>query len=212
MQLNQYWVRGMIIVFLLHGTGVANAKELIIQQSESEIRVLVYQDSVFSSLGHNHVVHTRNLNGSVFVDEKDFNQSSMSLSFSVSSLIVDDDNIRNQEGEDFPGIISKEDVAGTHKNMMTKVLHAEKFPLINVKSKGITGQRPNFDMVMELVVHGKTTEITVPTIIENEKGFIHAIGETNLLQSDLGLEPFSILFGAIAVQDEITIKFDIVAK
>jgi len=67
-------------------------------------------------------------------------------------------------------------------------------------------------MVMELVVHGKTTEITVPTIIENEKGFIHAIGETNLLQSDLGLEPFSILFGAIAVQDEITIKFDIVAK
>jgi serine/threonine protein kinase len=40
---------------------------------------------------------------------------------------------------------------------------------------------------------------------------ITAAGETNLTQSGLGIEPFSIMGGAIAVADEIVVRFELVA-
>ena len=39
-----------------------------------------------------------------------------------------------------------------------------------------------------------------------------ASGEFTLLQSDFGIEPYSTLFGAIAVQDRVTVRFRIVAR
>jgi hypothetical protein len=40
---------------------------------------------------------------------------------------------------------------------------------------------------------------------------ITAAGETTLTQSSLGIEPFSIMGGAIAVADEIVVRFELVA-
>jgi len=52
----------------------------------------------------------------------------------------------------------------------------------------------------------------VPLSYELSGGTLTVTGELRLRQSELGLTPFSALMGALAVEDEMRVRFRIVAR
>ncbi len=60
-------------------------------------------------------------------------------------------------------------------------------------------------------VAGHESTIDVPFALQMESGRLSATGTMELRQSALGLAPYSLMLGALQVQDQMTVKFRIVA-
>ena len=65
---------------------------------------------------------------------------------------------------------------------------------------------------LRLSVAGHESSVTVPVKVERSGRLLTASGSISLTQSDLGLKPFSIMLGALQVQDRMNVKFRIVAN
>jgi hypothetical protein len=60
-------------------------------------------------------------------------------------------------------------------------------------------------------VAGHESTIEVPFTLQSDSSRVSATGSLGLRQSDLGLIPYSLMLGALQVQDQMTIKFKIIA-
>jgi hypothetical protein len=180
-----------------------------IDSSSSELRLLVYRAGALSNLGHNHVMVNRAVTGRVQIGGS-VSASSFSLKAAVNDFLVDDAQSRGEEGGDFPADIPEDAKAGTRRNMLSgAVLNASEFPDITVKSVSLTGtlEAPNADL--EISVAGHTATISMPFSLQGDAHQAIAAGSTELRQSALGLTPYSLLNGALQVQDAMQLKFKI---
>ena len=60
-------------------------------------------------------------------------------------------------------------------------------------------------------VAGHESTIDVPFTLRSDSSHLSATGSLELRQSTLGLTPYSLMLGALQVQDAMTIKFTLVA-
>jgi hypothetical protein len=185
-----------------------------IDESHSELRILVYRAGPLAHLGHNHVIINRSLHGVVNLAEA--GGSVFSMEVPVAGFVVDDAQARSQEGVDFAAAVPDDAKSGTLHNMLsTSLLDADEFPTIVVKSvaAGVQGAPSSGDVIvaMEMSVAGHESTINVPLKLQSDSNHLSASGSLELRQSALGLTPYSLMLGALQVQDAMTIKFDIVA-
>ena len=61
-------------------------------------------------------------------------------------------------------------------------------------------------------MRGKTIELKFPAAVVEQSGSLTVIAAFRVLQSELGIEPYSILGGAIRVRDAIDIRVRLVAR
>ena len=180
-----------------------------IDSSGSELRLLVYRAGALSNLGHNHVMVNNAVTGRVQIGGS-VAASSFSLKAAVNDFVIDDAQSRSEEGEDFPGDIPEDAKAGTRRNMLgNAVLDAAEFPDITVKSVSLKGtlEAPSADL--EISVAGHTSTISMPFALQGDAHHLIAAGSTELRQTALGLKPYSLLNGALQVQDAMQLKFKI---
>ena len=104
---------------------------------------------------------------------------------------------------------SAADVEGTRANMMTRVLDVERYPYAAIAVRGGTGDGGARQVTVAITLHGVTRAMEVPLRIEPAGGDLDVRGRLTLAQSDFGIVPFSILGGAIAVQDAVEVDFRI---
>jgi len=191
---------------------VATATVYQVVRPASELRMLVMKGGILSRFGHNHVIGGPVISGRVMVQEN-LSRSSFQLDIDLAALEIDNPDWRQEEGADFASTPSAEDIAGTHENMLgEKVLDIGKYPTASIESVGILGQLPEFSVLARVTLKGKSKSIPVPVRLDLGVGQLTASGEFTLTQSDFGIEPFSILLGAISVQDDIRIRYRIVAN
>ena len=183
--------------------------EYPIDSSGSELRLLVYRAGALSNLGHNHVMVNRAVSGLVQIGSS-VSASSFSVSAAVDDFLVDDAEARSEEGEDFPGGIAEDAKAGTRRNMLSNaVLNAVEFPSITVKSVSLTGTLEALNADLEISVAGHTSTISMPFALRGDAHHLIAAGSAELRQSALGLTPYSLVHGALQVQDAMQLKFKI---
>ena len=72
-----------------------------ISGEESLLLVLVYRGGALARVGHNHVVASHNLSGTAWVAD-DLTRSSFEVHVPVNDLMVDETQLRLQEGPEFP--------------------------------------------------------------------------------------------------------------
>ncbi len=179
---------------------------------ESQVKILVYRGGKLSSAGHNHVVVSHNLSGKVWVHE-DPARSGFQFVMPVVLLEVDDPKARSEEGEDFPAEVPESARQGTRKNMLgPQLLDADRYPGITLTALAITGTAEQMQVRARVRIKDQSREITIPVSTKHSSGRVEAQGEFPLKQSDLGLTPFSVMLGALTVQDELKVKFRIVAE
>lgn len=177
----------------------------------SQIRIQVYRSGPLARLGHNHIISTREIRGRVYRHEEPRN-SGIVLQLPVNDFEVDDPTLRATAGPAFAGVPSAKDVAGTRYNMLgEQVLDAGRYPIISITSVTVSGSGNTLDALMRVTVRGVSTDIKVPIHVQRENRSIIIKGEAGISQTELGIAPFSILMGAIAVQDNIIVQFELVA-
>jgi len=93
------------------------------------------------------------------------------------------------------------------------LLNGAQYPEILLTAQHIDTPTPGSQVRadVQITVRGQTHILSVPVTYSLANGQLTASGELPLKQSDLGLTPFTAMLGALAVQDEMKVRFNFVA-
>lgn len=176
-------------------------KILHVDAHASQLVLEVWRAGAFARFGHDHVVASHDVRGYVAPDD-----GRADLLIQLDQLVVDEAPLRKQAGFDTQP--TADDIAGTRRNMLSKVLDAERFPfaLVHIRCTGDASM-----LRVAITLHGVTRSYTVPAAIETIANGMAVTGKMHFNQTDFGIRPFAILNGALSVQDRLDLRFRIVA-
>jgi polyisoprenoid-binding protein YceI len=191
----------------------------------SLLTILVYRGGTLASAGHNHVVASHELTGTIYVPAE-LLRGSFEVHIPVATLTVDEAALREkQSAADFPPDVSEGAKEGTRRNLLgPALLDAEHYPEIVLRAlrlerppplAGAASAGAASDTVLAQLqssVRGQLRTLTLPVRYARAERELVVSGEMPLRQSDLGLTPFSAMLGALQVQDEMHVSFRIVAR
>ena len=182
----------------------------------SLLYVLVWRDpsAIGGSLAHDHVVRALDWAGTFDFQVGDLSQCAFDVDVVASALDNDEPALRDDVGLDSE--ICASDRESVRQTMLgSEQLDVANFPLISFTStacRGDTDGRGDLQVDGDLTIHGETRPVTWAVSYEvDADGTAFATGALSVLQSDFGIEPYSAFFGAVKVDDEIDLAFDIVA-
>lgn len=175
----------------------------------SEIHWRVYKAGTFARFGHNHVVSVGELSGQVTRDPAS-GAGTFELTIPVAGLVIDDPGLRSLYGEEFSSKPSEDDIAGTRENMLgERVLHAEHYPMLRIHGRADAGASEEATLAVSVELLGRAVPVSVPCSIVVENDVLTASGEFRLTHAELGMEPFNVMLGALAVAPELDFSFDV---
>ena len=147
----------------------------------------------------------------------------------ITALHGHHDALRAAEmNRDFPPEVSDTAKEGTRRNMLgSALLNAADYPQITLRSLSVATAAGNaaadgtaaadpatgvVQVRMQAEVRAEQRILVVPVHSERRDATVIASGELPLRQTSLGLAPFSAMLGALQVQDEMRVRFRIVAR
>jgi hypothetical protein len=169
---------------------------------EALIAITVRRGGALARLGHDHVVAARRIDGRV-----DPVAGLAVLRFRLDEMSVDEAALRREAG--LATQPSADAIAGTRVNMLTKVLDAEQHPFVEVRAQ--RASEPG-TLLADVTLHGVTRRYPVPTQVDATPQGLTARGTLTLKQTDFGITPFSVMAGALAVQDALEVRFVLPAR
>lgn len=178
---------------------------LTVDSAHSLIAITVRKSGALARLGHDHVIASRTLAGAVAPQ-----QGRADLHFRLDALTVDETALRAEAGLDTQP--SADAIAGTRHNMLTKALDAERYPDVTIRIARRAGAADNgtaTPMDAAITLHGVTRRYAVPVTVVAADGALTASGAFEIRQSDFGIEPFSVMGGALGVHDTLALRFTI---
>jgi len=176
-----------------------------VDPAESLIVIEVRRGGSLARLGHDHVVASREVTGYVAPDE-----GRADLYVALAKLVVDEPALRKEAGFDTQP--TESDIEGTRSNMLNHVLEAEQFPFALIAVAGANAKERKATLAVAVTLHGHTRTLQVPVEIEVDEKNVAVSGKLAFKQSDFGITPYSLLGGAIAVKDDLALRFRIRAR
>ncbi len=185
--------------------------------ADSLLTVRVYRGGALASAGHNHVIGCHTLAGTIYMPGEVL-KSSFEVRLAVAELTVDEPELRAREpASDFPPEVPQSARDGTRRNMLgPALLAAADYPEVVLRAVRLepgAGAAPGgLTAYLDAQVRDQHHTLSIPVAYELAGDTLTVTGETALRQSELGLTPFTALMGALAVQDEMRVRFRIVAR
>jgi hypothetical protein len=192
--------------------GLADSAELYrVDDTRSEVRMLVWRAGRLARLGHNHVVVGHALDGYVAV-AREWAESRADVVLSLEGLVVDDPGHRSQAGAGFEGAISARARDGTRDNMLgDRVLDAARYRAVTIAVHGVRGRPPDVVLESDITIRDVTRRADIAARLGSANGALVVDAEFPVRQSDFVIEPYSALGGALAVRDQVDLQVHIVA-
>lgn len=188
-----------------------STKTYRIDPTASTLHILVYRGGPMARLGHNHVVSSQNLSGTVWQGAA-LGDAGFDITVPVNDLVVDDNAARAAEGEDFPLNVSEDAKQSTKANMLRDtLLDGARHPEIRITSVQIQGDAKTPLVTAALRIRDQTRQITLPVTLQSTDAGLRISGAFEIKQTDFGITPLSIAMGALLVVDTVKIKFSLVA-
>ena len=174
-----------------------------VNPEQSLVVLDVRRGGPLARMGHDHVVASHDVRGYVLPDE-----GRADLYVPLSSLTVDEAALRTEAG--MAPQPPQDAIDGTRRNMLERVLEVERFPFALIR----IGRKSVADSVLAVTItlHGTSRNYDVPMQIDAQADRIVVSGRMAILQSEFGITPFSVLGGALQVQDRIELRFRVVAE
>jgi polyisoprenoid-binding protein YceI len=190
---------------------LAEAARYTVDPARSWLRIRVYRAGPMASMGHSHIVSTDALDGELY-RHPELARSWGRFGFAVTSLVVDDPELRSAAGPEFDTELTAEDIAATRGNMLGEaVLDAEAHPRVTIEVLGLDGTPPAVSATLAVTLRGRTREEVVPVELVEAGGRLRIAGSAKIVQSRYGIEPFSAMLGALRVRDALDVSFDVTA-
>lgn len=180
----------------------AGRQVLRIDPARSIVVIEVRRAGVLAGFGHDHVVASRDLRGYV-----DAEAGRADLHVPLEKLTVDEPSLRAEAGLDTRP--SQDAIEGTRRNMLEKVLDAGRFPHVLIRATRTAADPARLNV--DLTLHGDTRRFDLPARIDATPDGIAVSGRLTFKQTDFGMTPYSVLGGALRVQNELELRFRIVA-
>lgn len=173
-----------------------------VDAAQSLVVITVRRGGSLARLGHDHVVTSHAVQGWIAPDA-----GRADLWVPLADLSVDEPALRAEAGLDTQP--SASDIAGTRANMQDKVLDVQRHPYALIHVASVDRTPPGVRLNLALTLRGVTRTFTVPALVQADGPTMDAGGSFEFDQSDFGIVPFSILGGAIQVQDRLSLRFRI---
>jgi hypothetical protein len=167
----------------------------------SLLAVTVRRGGLMARLGHDHVVASHTLSGYAAPG-----MGRADVSFRADQLTVDEPQLLRDAG--IATSPSPEAVEGTRKNMLGPVLDAGRYPVVTLHAELPADGR----LRVAVTLHGTTRRLELPAAVQVDAAQVTASGAARLKQTDFGITPFSVGAGLLSVQDELEVRFRIVAR
>ena len=172
-----------------------------VDPSASLVAVTVRRGGLMARLGHDHVVASHTLTGYAAPG-----MGRADVAFRVDQLTVDEPQLLRDAG--IATSPSPEAVEGTRANMLGPVLDAQRYPVVTLHAEPAADGR----LRVAVTLHGVARRLELPAAVRVDAAQMTASGTARLKQTDFGIVPFSVGAGLLAVQDELEVNFDIVAR
>jgi len=176
-----------------------------VDPAESLVVIEVRRSGSLARLGHDHVVASREVVGYVAPDE-----GRADLYLALARMQVDEAALRAEAGFDTQP--TESDIDGTRANMLAKVLEADKFPFALISVSGANAKEKKTTLAVAITLHGHMRTLQVPAEIGADAQKVSVTGRLSFEQTDFGITPYSLLGGAIAVQNRVDLRFRIIAR
>ena len=178
----------------------------------STLRFYLHADGPLARLGHNHVISAHGVEGEVWLEPQP-QKSTCQLRLPVAAFVVDDPGERAEAGGEYVEPLKAADRDGTYTHMIgDRQLDAARFQNIWLRCLRLTPTALGLSLELAVTLRGRETQLTVPLQWEQKDDLLRASGEFSFKQSDLGLEPYSLMMGALRVADEVQARFELVAR
>src|SRR5438477_8006737 len=156
-------------------------------------------------LGHDHVVASREVVGYVAPAE-----GRADLYVALARMQVDEAALRAEAGFDTQP--TESDIEGTRANMLARVLEADKFPFALISVAGANAKEKKTTLAVAITLHGYMRTLQLPAEVEADEEKLSVTGRLSFEQTDFGVTPYSLLGGAIPVQNRVDLRFRIIAR
>jgi len=176
-----------------------------VDPAESLVVIEVRRAGRLARLGHDHVVASHEVEGYIAPEE-----GRADLYVALARMTVDEAVLRAEAGFDTQP--SDSDIEGTRANMLERVLEAEKFPFALVRVSGAGAKQGSATLEVAITLHGETRALQAPAEIETLADGMIVTGRLAFDQTDFGITPYSLLGGAIAVQNRLDLRFRVRAR
>jgi hypothetical protein len=172
-----------------------------IDPNASLVAVTVRRGGLMARLGHDHVVASHTLTGYAAPG-----MGRADVSFRLDQLTIDEPQLLRDAG--IGTSPSQEAVEGTRRNMLGPVLDAGRYPVVTLHAELPADGR----LRVAITLHGTTRRLELPAAVQVDAAQVTASGTARLKQTDFGITPFAVGAGLLAVQDELEVRFRIVAR
>jgi polyisoprenoid-binding protein YceI len=157
------------------------------------LRVKTGRHGAAAKAGHDLVIEVKSWEATLTVDD-DAAASSVELTADPTSLHV-------LEGVGGMQPLGDDDKADIRKTIDKDVLKTED---ISFSSKSVTVEGDGLTVSGDLTMGGKSNAVTF--VLTGDGGAI--AGSAKVSQSDWGIKPYSALFGALKVNDDVTVEVE----
>lgn len=193
------------------GLAPAAPRAYEVDADASSLRVVMLRRGVLAVLVHDHILLAKGIAGRITYNPDAPAQSTGQISIPVEFLEVDDPKERAREG--LSGELNESNRASVRENMLgADQLDASAFPRITAALEGVTGKPPELRLQVRVRIRKREQVLAVPVTVTETGEMLTVQGEVTLLQSAFGITPYVALFGAIAVQDAVRVRFELIAR
>jgi polyisoprenoid-binding protein YceI len=183
------------------GAAASDAAVYAVDPGASFVAVTVRRAGLMARLGHDHLVASHTLAGYAVPGA-----GRAEVSFRADQMTVDEPQLLRDAGIDTQP--SPQAVEGTRKNMLGPVLEAQRYPVVTLHAEQLADGR----LRVAVTLHGVTRWLELPAAVRVEASQVTASGTARLKQTDFGITPFSVGGGLLSVQDELEVRYHIVAR
>jgi hypothetical protein len=175
-----------------------------VDPATSRVVIEVRRGGALAQLGHDHVVVSHDVVGYVVPVE-----GRADLYLRLDRLVVDEP--RERAEAHFDGQPPDDAIAGTRENMLRK-LATDMHPYAVIGVRGVGKDATGAWLNATIAVNGIDREMRIPVQVSIAPEEVSVAGDVTLAQTSFGIVPYSILAGALQVQDPVAIRFRIRAR
>jgi hypothetical protein len=173
----------------------------------SRLRMLAFRGGTAARLGHHHILQAGSADGWLWLPEQGLAGARGELRVPLAELAIDDPTWRRDAGGEFDEKpVSSDDIAGTRRNLLTSLKAAE-HPSVALSLRALRGAAPWWVADVAVNLAGREALYPVALAVVATPDQLQTEGRVALRQSAHGLQPYSVLGGLLAVQDEVVLDF-----
>ena len=179
-----------------------------VDSANSIVRIKVLRGGAMAKFGHDHIVASRDIQGYLLLG--DDNSCRADFYAPLNQLIVDDPVLRSDAK--LLTTPTEKDIAGTKTNMLIS-LQAQQFPFVQLQSLDCAGVMDGQPVATNIGLHGifQEQQLIMAVAQPNSNSFVIS-GSFAILQTDFGIEPFSVFNGLLKVEDRLEISYQLLAR